>query len=138
MCLAVYKDSNFLIAEKDITIYKLVRINKGLYCSPFFWHRYEPGKIYFETVTFRKQKQTNPCFDGLERKKVDDFNDYSNVRFITKGFHFSFTKERLTRSEVYKINRKILFIIKGIIPKGSKYIIGIDNKLGVSNTIVLY
>lgn len=36
MCLAVYKDSNFLIAEKDITIYKLVRIHKGLYCSPFF------------------------------------------------------------------------------------------------------
>lgn len=118
MCLAVYKNSNFLIAEKDITIYKLVRIYKGLYCSPFFWYRYTPGKTYSETVSFRKQKQKNICFDNLEHKKVKNLHDYLNVRFITKGFHFAFDKHRLINSAKYE--NKI--IVECTIPKGSKFI----------------
>ena len=138
MCLAIYKDYNFLIAKKDITIYKIVRIYKGLYYSPFVWHKYELGKTYSETINFSKRKWKGVCFDCLEQEKVRKLSDYLSVRFITKGFHFSFTKKRLTESDAYKTNSKDLFIVKGIIPKGSKYIVGIDKNLGVSDTIILY
>lgn len=135
MCLAVHKDSKIITARKDITVYKIVRISGDNYKSPYLRFEYEKNKKYSVSENLLKSTE-GVCFDDLEYRIMMSYGfPRGDIRWIHKGFHFAFKESRLITPLNSCIGR---MIVKCTIPKGSKYIRGLDDNLGVSDTIILH
>lgn len=134
MCLIVHKDTEIKIAKEDITVYKMVKLHNENYVTPYLFFLYKKDKIYSISKSLCLSDKKGPGFDRRELIIVSkSLIPKKDLRWIYEGFHFSFTKIRLY--DCYYIDSRI---IKCIIPKGSKYIVGIDKDLGVSDTIILH
>lgn len=129
MCLVVKKNQRPLVAEKDIVVYKSVEWRNYKYVSPFHGFVYE-----------KKQYKTRMC-SSIERWAFDDIETEvvrklygpmrnANIKFIGKGFHFAFSRKRLEHAAGG-------YIMRCIIPKGTKYYVGIDTTLGVAEKIIV-
>ena len=117
MCFCLHqKYPNEKIATKDIVCYKVLKstIVSTLLESMFYFKVYELNKLY-KTI-LDKPKETFLVFG-----------------YISKGFH-SYSNKR----EAFKkrLNNDC-YVVKGIIPKGSKYYYNPDRHEYVSNQIIL-
>ena len=144
MCLIIEKNQQPLIAKKDITVFKVVNIHRkeSNEIEIHSWMN-SPDQIKYKykvkmNTTLSLTSDTSPL-DSVETEKARKKMKEEDFIFIGKGFHFAFTKKRLSSLLYTKFNHytKFSIILKFLIPKGSKYYIGVDNKLGVSDTIML-
>lgn len=134
MCLIVHKDTEIKIAKEDIIVYKMVKLHNEDYVTPYLSFLYKKDKIYSTSKSLCLSDKKDPGFDRRELIIVSkSLIPKKDLRWIYEGFHFSFTKARLY--DCYYIDSRI---VKCTIPKGSKYIVGIDKDLGVSDTIILH
>jgi hypothetical protein len=124
MCLVSrYKEPK--VAEKDITVYKIVREVPRGYSSHFEAFFYKSGKLY----KTRMSKSNGGCLDTRERIET---SHYTTKFYIERGFHSAATKTRLK----HLVDGDAI-IVKGTIPKGSLYYRNASNLL-VSNQIILH
>lgn len=136
MCLIVHKNTEIKTAKEDITVYKIVYCSNNKYLSAYYSFQYIKDKIYSINDSLVLSEEEGFPFDSKEGKIVySSLISKEDLRWIYKGFHFAFTKARLY-SCCCRGMRKI--IVKCTIPKGTKYIIGIDKDLGVSDAIILH
>lgn len=134
MCLAVHKDAKILIANEDIIVYKGIYIEfDNKYKSPYQEYIYIKNKTYKNEHTIEKLSVAKEFFFDEEEVNIIKKSRIKkeNIKCIKYGYHFAFSPTRLSNK------RYVTKIVKCIIPKGSKYIIGIDKNLGVSDTIIL-
>jgi hypothetical protein len=124
MCLiSRYKEPK--VAQKDITVYKVVREVPGGYSSIYESFFYKSGKLY----KTRMSKANGGSLDGQELRETAH---YVTKFYIEKGFHTAATKIRL--KDLIWCDE---IIVKGTIPKGSLYYRNASNLL-VSNQIILH
>lgn len=136
MCLIVHKDTEIEIAKKDITVYKIVDCYKDYYIAPYYDFQYIKNKLYSINNSLILSKEKGSCFDSKESAAAYfSFMPREDFRWIHEGFHFAFTIERLYDRYDLDINR---VAVRCTIPKGSKFVRGIDHLLGVSDTIILH
>lgn len=132
MCLITDQKRAF-IAEKDITVYKLL---EGNMLSPYTNFTYEVGKLYKTTIK-RELEEDRCCFDRRDHydisKKWPNWPNDSSLKAFGRGFHAALKKERLMSNDVDTYYGDIY---KCIIPKGSKYYVNISG-LVVSNQIIV-
>jgi hypothetical protein len=138
MCL-ITRQMQPLIAENDMIVYKILRVNLQ---SPYWYFRYEQNKVYkTEILDAPSNKCTvfdNREFEFLKKEKIDWANEEwikenkETIRCISAGFHAATTPGRLNNT-VWELT-EILF--KCTIPKGSEYFEDGD-ELIVSNQIII-
>lgn len=94
---------------------------------------YIKNKIYKNEHTIEKLSIVKGSFFDIEEFNIVKKSRIKkeNIKYIKYGYHFAFSSTRLS-NKMY-----VTKIVKCIIPKNSKYIIGIDKNLGVSDTIIL-
>jgi hypothetical protein len=148
MCLITITPE-VLIAEEDISVFKLIRIIKEhsvitTYISSVARFEYTKGLTYELGNSLIVDKYDNRFFpfdevDGAEFRRL--INEYvlsyqsykSYISCVKLGFNFAFNKERLLPYEFGGLRpRKVL---EFIIPAGAKYIKGIT-ELGISDKII--
>lgn len=122
MCLRIFSNSESLIAENDIECYKIILKKKHTFFPKYFTlarhAEIQLGEEYTSEFEFGSETRFIPRL-GHSVKKIT----------IEKGLH-SFTNLRDAKSfcqtEVSDESYKY-YIVKCIIPKNSKYYIGIFN-----------
>jgi hypothetical protein len=125
MCL-YSQQTNPLIAEEDITVYKLLYNKEGtlLLYAPFYGFKYTPNKLYINN-------------DTPDIVKYDDDVTAFHIKYrIGKGFFHAYTNRDIAKRQLYRGYKYINTILKATIPKGSKYFLGIDNDI-CSNQIII-
>lgn len=135
MCLIVHKDSKIITAKENIVVYKIVYYFDGdEYMSPYLRFKYKRNEKYSISKGLIKSDE-GFGFDSLEYNIIESLKiPQTDIRWIHEGYHFAFKEHRLSTA----LNRNSgSIMIKCIIPKGAKYIVGIDKNLGVSDTIIL-
>lgn len=161
MCLIKELNSNPILVEKPITVYKICIVsNKKIVTSEINNFHYHKGIINYENFEFNYKYEPYDMEDSL---KINDFVGVENIdqsiedsnRFsdttndvllyltryfdiplisVTRGFHFAFNKDRLLYNLSFEhSNYKIC---KFEIPVNSFYFKGIDSELGVTNKII--
>ena len=118
MCLYT-KQIKPKVAEKDLVVYKVLDYNMG---SPYY------GLLY---PLNRKVTSELLCYDHVWNPRNQLFN-------VEEGLH-AFTNRLAAHSHAQCLeysNGHIQFVYKAIIPKGSKYYIGIDNDIASDALIV--
>lgn len=106
MCLKT-KNLSELIAEQDITCYKIV-------------YRKKRGTIlrtYFNNFPIKKLRK-------YKSKIIKSRRPYNNYQLITQALHSCPTIEDAKKVYMGNDENEISYIIKSIIPKGSIYYIG--------------
>lgn len=109
-----YGKSKYTIAKDNITVYKkLWKLGKD-YVSPHRCFPYEKGTHYYQDgnwCTFNTMYTT--C--GIQLEINEGLHAYLNPIFVTLG--------------------NDMVVVKMIVPKGSKYFIGIDGDIVANNLI---
>lgn len=113
MCLIV-SDPEIKVAEKDIVVYKRLKLDREILCSPYYLKIWSLGKL-----------ETLESSLYLENINTEDDNYY----VVDQGFHAHLYVEDA-------IHYPGTVVYKAIIPKGSEYIIGECNEV-VSNQLIL-
>ena len=116
MCLLT-NDKKVLTAEKDLTFYKVVKLDKnGKYFSLFMYDRITIGKL-------KKQKYIN----GF--RFIQNAYNVFDYRIEAGGYHLftnlNFAKEYADGESWGGVRRTK--VIKAIVPKGTKYVKGVYN-----------
>ena len=146
MCLIIKGKQRIKIAKEDIVVYKT------LYTSLHSRHmgfKYKFNVKYETELTFANKKEDYICSDHkelnivysyLDKIKIskgnflqhikEDLVEKNIISFVKEGFHSYRTTDRI--SDTFSV-----CIYKCIIPKGSRYYIGIDKDLLVSNQIII-
>jgi hypothetical protein len=120
MCLYVNEESKIKKADRDITCYKRLYLsNEGHWAPPFqgYKHRYHFGKVF---RVWRFGVQLKDSYTTHKRR----FSLPPNTKAIHEGLHSYRTP---TDAVVHQKGRQ--FIIECIIPKGTRYIEGINGEL---------
>lgn len=136
MCLIVHKDAEIEIAKIDITVYKIVERFDKIYSALYQDFVYKKNKLYSINRPLVLSGQKGSHFDSKEG--IAAFTSSIPIydfRWVYEGYHFAFIKERLY--DCCRLDYRIC-IVECTIPKGSKFIRGIDNLLGVSDAIILH
>lgn len=136
MCLITRQREPY-IAETDITVYKILRLNEfentfhsayyNLYDSNGYGMLYELGKLYETTI---KKEYDGQPFD--QRAKINARNiPYQDRISYGQGFHSAIKENRLDaeQSPYYKK-------FECTIPKGAEYFLD-ETDLCVSNKIII-
>lgn len=125
MCL-VTTDATIKIAKKDMIVYKLgtMSFSGKYFISEMQNYTYLLGVL--NTCVISEPDADGQYYDQLV---FDYYQDLSNKKYITIGFHSAKKKDRLSG---YSFTQ----IVKCTIPKGSQYI---EDKTGlvVSNQIII-
>lgn len=141
MCLAIKRTARPKRAKKDIIVYKICSAighdinNLEVVDSWSHDFSYILGKKYYSKIGRTNDSST---LDDIESRIVyeylEDFPEKSSkdIAHIGPGFHFAFNKERL--KDLYEED---YVLVECTIPKGSLYITGIDNNLGVTESIII-
>jgi hypothetical protein len=117
-----------LIAEEDITVYKLLYNKEGtlLLYAPFYGFKYTPNKLYINNDT-----------PDIEKYDDDETVAFHHIRRkIGKGFFHAYINRDIAKRQLYRDYKHINTILKATIPKGSKYFLGIDDDI-CSNQIII-
>ena len=130
MCTVVKKYSKSKIAEEDIYVYKTVNvIHRDVYSS-FARFKYIPMEMYETKI---EKKDIGNYLDSREIVKVDEYRENgAEVMYVHKGFHSAISRKRLT----LLARKSNSLVMRFRIPKGAKYIIGVDPELIVSDKII--
>jgi len=137
--MAIRKTTRAKRAEKDMTVYKVCDIKKGHDDCVYSWmgcsFKYMFGEKYNTRI---KRTDDESALD--EKESVAIQSHFTSVRemkasitHIGAGFHFSYSKERLEML----VLRDNEVLVECTIPKGSLYITGIDDRLGVAESIII-
>ena len=119
MCLYLEKDNPIvLIADKDITCYKVLRTYYKTLHSPYQYFDWELNKLYTVKLPLKKDARKN------------------DRGIINKGLH-SFSMLKRAKSSGVFLNYNGRKIYKAIIPKGSYYYYNSDKKEYASNQLII-
>lgn len=107
-------NSSIQIADKDITVYKVLRLQSdGRYKSPYYEYLYDVGDEIYQVEGKPKFKFSQSQWDKAIR--------------VTVGLH-AFTSERQAKTVRAELNygrdNKNAKLCEFVIPKGSQYILG--------------
>lgn len=136
MCLLFHKNNRIRVATKDIVVYKLIQHNVGFngisfLSSPFMGMKWSLNELHETEITILPEVSSS--FDNYDRINAEKKWGKENIWSAKKGFHSSKTKKRISEyASIYGNTR----VNKAIIPKGAKYITGIDG-LMVSDQLIL-
>lgn len=119
MCLVVPKDRKFKVAEKDITVYKVLKRSKISDTQTYWLTPYRSSY-----VGARINKNTRLKADGFVVKIP---YDVANAYLIEDGVIHAFTKEDVCYCSV-PFGK--MFIFECVIPKGTEYVMGDFNEIG--------
>ena len=114
MCLIPKESAK--IADKDIVVYKLlVKCLNGIYYSPWKNAPYKIGKLYTANIRYREHI-------------LEECNCLISQTVIEEGLHafINYSTAILTSAMVPVSG---LSIVKGVIPKGAMYVLGIGNEI---------
>lgn len=135
MCLIIEKNVQFLIAEEDIVVYKVLDRTRH---SPIYRFLYKKDELYTTAI------QGSGCFgvpdeycDKYLRKNYgEDFKSRKDLKSLGQGFHSCYTldRARILSRDWYIIDRYGIY--EAIIPKGSEYYKD-ETDLVVSNQIIV-
>lgn len=141
MCFYIHQDhQNIQIAEEDITCYKTFPVkgisienNKVTFNSLYCNFKYNPKG------TYRSYPDLENSMHMIEPK---DRERYITVGVVEKAIHSYSTPKFVASSAAYGLNENIhihgsLFIVKCIIPKGTKYLHNPDRQEYVSESITI-
>lgn len=144
MCLIIPRSTPFHIAEKDIEVYKIVRVSETGKVYPVFYS----NQPYIDGLQPRVHiKETDDfTFFGYEDEKYarengfDELDEFHNFMSIGPGYHSSTSKEFLLNDEpsvVSIVDGPEYIIVTCLIPKGSMYIIHPQLPMVVSDQIFI-
>ncbi len=127
MCLVIRKNSDPIITTEDIVVYKkVIKLNKEEVMSPFMFFKY----VY--DVEYTIDSKLIPYRSGLyaDEKAALHYEEVLEIElvYINVGFHFAFTKKRLSSYTGT--------VVTCIIPKGSRMYKD-ETGFGVSNRIII-
>lgn len=116
MCLHITPSNKVKVAKKDIIVYKhVIKTCKSWFASPYQYERYELGTV-----------NEVPSFGAGFYSKTGKYLTKSFVakipkgtKFINEGLH-AYTS--LTKPRSYRFQWTNEFLLKCIIPKGTRYI----------------
>jgi len=126
-----------LVAETDIICYKSLRlVNGGMYSSIYMGFTYTLNDLYTSELSFGDNKC---AWDNMEQFAWDEIDptwqsDNSNVNAVEMGFHAVLNPERFENEE-HEDEGGITMIC--VIPKGSKYFLGLTDIIVSDSIIVL-
>lgn len=120
MCLVVQKDTKFKVAEKDITVYKILKRTKITDSGSYWFTPYCAS-----CVGKRINKDTEFKANGLAVKRPNAGN--SNISLIEEGVIHVYSRQEACFCLLPFGN---LFVFECVIPKGTEYIIGENYEIG--------
>ena len=129
MCFCKTKESEVLIAEKDIVVYKIGEFADKDTFVPYYVNNY----------TYKTGIQCQTCPDFKDDFIVIGFHGYINIRISERLYPsmISIYKNTKKKSQIhtYLTYGKPLYLGKFIVPKGAVYCVNDSNEI-VSNQII--
>ena len=137
MCLSVNFDFHkvkndkpiALVAKQSILVYKVLEVKNNYYRTPYMIKTVnfddEYGMFFYKTTRF-----------GIDRVRFFDQGREYREYDVSKGIHsyFDFDKANLTNKYLKSLG--VSNIHYAIIPKGSKFYVGIEGDIASSNLVV--
>lgn len=114
MCLKPKESAK--IADKDIIVYKLLlKYSNEIYLSPYRGAQYKIGKLYTANIRYRE-------------RILEECNCLIPQTVIEEGLH-AFINHSAASLTSAMVPISGLSIVKGVIPKGAMYVLGIGNEI---------